>query len=528
VHDAIVVGSGHNALVAACYLAKSGWDVAVLESDTVLGGAVSTVERFPGHLVDRGSSAHLMIRHLGIIEELDLAAYGLRYLDCDPWAFAPAPPGSDEQPIVFHRDLDATCASIESASGAADADAYRRFVQLWGPRSARVLDAFSAPPTPRHLLRAFWGMETHGSPARLSREFLTSGDAMLDEHFGNERLRAALAWFGAQSGPSTAEVGTAPMVGFAAALHSVPPGRPVGGSGALTAALAARLGADGGTVQLGDAVTSLHRDDGAWRVRTADGRELRTKTVIAGCHVLTTLDLLTAGGHDSAQLQRWRRGVRLGPGIGMVVRLATSTLPSYPSAPPDTPVHNGLQLLVSDRRQLHAAHGAALAGELPPRPAVLAMSFSGLDRTIAARGEQQVSLWAQWHPYRLSGGRSWDAVGEDEADRIVAELEACAPGFADSVLHRHVQTPLDLERELGLLGGNVMHVDMALDQMMMWRPAPELAGYRIPNLAGMYLTGASTHPGGGVSGASGRNTAALVLRDARDGLLRRTLAVARR
>jgi len=119
-------------------------------------------------------------------------------------------------------------------------------------------------------------------------------------------------------------------------------------------------------------------------------------------------------------------------------------------------------------------------------------------------------------------------VGEDEADRIVAELEACAPGFADSVLHRHVQTPLDLERELGLLGGNVMHVDMALDQMMMWRPAPELAGYRIPNLAGMYLTGASTHPGGGVSGASGRNTAALVLRDARDGLLRRTLAVARR
>ena len=527
-HDAIVVGSGHNALVSACYLARSGWDVTVLEGDTVLGGAVSTVERFPGHLVDRGSSAHLMIRHLGIVEELDLAAHGLRYLDCDPWAFAPAPTDSDRPGIVFHRELDATCTSIESACGPADADAYRRFVELWGPRSRRVLDAFAAPPTPRHLLRAFWGMDTHGSPARLSREFLTSGDALLDERFGDERLRAALAWFGAQSGPSTAEVGTAPMVGFAAALHSVPPGRPVGGSGALTSALNARLRSDGGSVQLGDAVTSLHRTAGAWRVRTAGGRELWARTMIAGCHVLTALDLLAAGGNDTAQLQRWRRGVRVGPGIGMVLRLATSALPSYPNAPPDTPVHNGLQLLVADRRQLHAAHGAALAGELPPRPAVLAMSFSGLDPTIAPAGEHQVSLWAQWHPYTLSGGRSWDEVGEREADRIVAELEALAPGFADTVLHRYVQTPLELERELGLRGGNIMHVDMALDQMMMWRPVPELAGYRVPGLPGMYLTGASTHPGGGVSGASGRNTAALVLRDARGGLLRRALAVAQR
>jgi len=535
VHDAIVVGSGHNALVCACYLAKDGWDVAVLEADTVLGGAVSTVERFPGHLVDRGSSAHLMVRHLGITEELDLSAHGLRYLDCDPWAFAPAAngqgadgQGADGQGMVFYRELDTTCASIESVCGAAEADAYRRFATVWGARSRRVLDAFARPPTPRNLLRAFWGMDTQGSPARLSREFLTSGDALLEEYFDDERLRAALAWFGAQSGPSTAEVGTAPMVGFAAAMHTIPPGRPVGGSGALTAALASRLDAEGAVVDLGDAVTSLHHEDPAWRVRTSSGRELRARTVIAGCHVLTTLDLLAAGGHDSAQLQRWRRGVRVGPGIGMVVRLATSELPQYPSAPPEAQVHNGLQLLVSDRRQLHAAHGAAMAGELPPRPATLAMSFSALDRSTVPDGEQQISLWAQWHPYRLSGGRSWDQEGEGEADRIVAELEYLAPGFTDSVLHRHVQTPLDLERELGLRGGNVMHVEMSLDQMMLWRPTPELAGYRVPGVPGLYLTGASTHPGGGVSGASGRSAAAVALDDARGGLLRQALAVTRR
>ncbi len=130
----VVVGSGHNALIAACYLARAGHPVHVLERDEVLGGAVSTVARFPGHRVDRGSSAHLMIRHTGIVEELELERFGLRYLDCDPWGFAPGAP-----PLVFHRDLDATCASIERACGAADADAYRRFVGVWGPRSARAV-----------------------------------------------------------------------------------------------------------------------------------------------------------------------------------------------------------------------------------------------------------------------------------------------------------------------------------------------------------------------------------------------------
>ena len=521
----MVVGAGHNALVAACYLAVAGWDVTVLERDEVAGGAVSTVERFPGHQVDRGSSAHLMIRHLGIVEELGLAEHGLRYLDCDPWAFAPAPPGSDAPGIVFHRDLDLTCASIEAACGPSEADAYRRFVGLWGPRSARVLRSFATPPTPRHLARAFWGMDTRGDPAGLSREFLTSGDALLDETFDDERLRAALAWFGAQSGPPTSAAATAPMVGFAAAMHTVPPGRAVGGSGALSRALVSKLQSLGGRVVLGDAVASLRRTTDGWAVRTVGGTELRSRVVVAGCHVLDTLDLLTAGGHpEPDRVARWRRQVRVGPGIGMVVRLATSGLPSYPSAPAGVAVQNGLQLLVHDRRQLHGAHGAAMAGELPPTPVVLAMSLSALDPGSVPAGQQQVSLWAQWHPYALSRGRSWDDVGEAEGDRIVAEMDAHAPGFAGSVLHRLVQTPLDLERELGLRGGNVMHVEMSLESQMLFRPTPELSGYRLPGADGLYLTGASTHPGGGVSGASGRSAAALALADARGGLLRRMVA----
>ncbi|NEW44615.1 NAD(P)/FAD-dependent oxidoreductase [Nocardia cyriacigeorgica] len=507
----VVVGSGHNALVAACYLARAGQRVEVLERDEVLGGAVSTVQRFPGHLVDRGSSAHIMIRHTGIVEELELARFGLRYIDCDPWGFTPAGPDG-AAPIVFRRDLDRTCGSVAAACGEHDADAYRRFVREWGPRSARVMRAFGGGPTPGHLLRSFWGLDASAGGSALSHEFLQSGDALLDSLFDDERLKASLAWFGAQSGPPMSEPGTAPMVGFAALMHTLPPGRAVGGSGALTTALVARLRSDGGVVSAGDAVTTLRRDGDGWRVRTASGRELAARTVVAGTHILTTLDLLGTGGFDAATLDDWRRRIRVGPGIGMVVRAATNALPTYPGSAAAESAH-GLQFLVSERRQLRAAHGAALAGELPPRPVVLAMSFSAVDPSIAAPGEHQLSLWSQWHPYRLADGSDWAAHADAEADRIIGEVDSYAPGFAASVLRRFVQTPADLEQELGLLGGNVMHVEMSLDQMMLWRPLPELSGQRVPGAPGLYLTGASTHPGGGVSGASGRTAARLVLRD---------------
>ncbi|MFC6011972.1 phytoene desaturase family protein [Nocardia lasii] len=508
----IVVGSGHNALVAACYLARAGHAVRVLERDEVPGGAVSTVERFPGHLVDRGSSAHIMVRHTGIIEELELERFGLRYLDCDPWGFTPS--DGVGAPIVFHRDLDATCASIATACGVKDADAYRRFVGVWGERSARVMRSFGGPPTPGRLLRSFWGLDARAGGSALSREFLQSGDALLDFWFDDERLKASLAWFGAQSGPPMSEPGTAPMVGFAALMHTLPPGRAVGGSGALSAALIARLRADGGELHTGDAVTSLRRAGAGWEVTTAAGRTLRADTVVAGSHILATLDLLRAGGFAPEVLDDWQRRIRVGPGIGMVVRLATDRLPEYPGASPAESAR-GLQFLVSDRGQLRLAHGAAMAGALPPRPVVLAMSFSALDPSIAPPGEHQLSLWAQWHPYELADGSDWAAHAEVEADRIIAEVDRYAPGFAASVRQRFVQTPVDLEREMGLRGGNVMHVEMSLDQMMLWRPLPELSDQRVPGAPGLYLTGASTHPGGGVSGASGRSAARMVLGDKR-------------
>jgi phytoene dehydrogenase-like protein len=208
--------------------------------------------------------------------------------------------------------------------------------------------------------------------------------------------------------------------------------------------------------------------------------------------------------------------VRVGNGIGIAVRLATTARPRYPAAAVDPTYDPGaaMQLLVRDRAQLRAAYGDFGAGRPPSDPPVLLMTPTSLDPSIAPPDRHAVTAWAQWHPYELANGECWDAIAAREADRVIGAVERSAPGFADSVEHVHVQTPVDLERELGLRRGNVMHVEMGLDSMFAFRPLPELAGYRTP-VRGLYLTGASTHPGGGVFGASGRTAARVVLRDRR-------------
>ncbi|HWB66743.1 MAG TPA: NAD(P)-binding protein, partial [Mycobacteriales bacterium] len=171
----VVVGAGHNGLVAACYLAKAGYDVEVVERDRIVGGAVSTVERWPGVRVDRGSSIHVMVRHTGIVEELDLAGVGLVYDDVEPWAVLPHPDG----PLRFSGRLDATCASIEETCGAEDAAAYRSFIEEWTPRMRWFLDVASAPPTLRTLGRRGAGLfRSHaGSATRVVREFVEPAEA---------------------------------------------------------------------------------------------------------------------------------------------------------------------------------------------------------------------------------------------------------------------------------------------------------------------------------------------------------------
>ncbi|GAA3038052.1 NAD(P)/FAD-dependent oxidoreductase [Gordonia defluvii] len=525
-HDTLVIGAGHNGLIAAAYLAQAGRSVCVVERDTIPGGAVSTVERFPGYAVDRGSSAHLMIRHTPILDELDLSRFGLRYADCDPWAFAPAE-GDDEEPIVFHRDLAATCASIEASCGGADAVAYAQFVAQWAPRARATMAAFRQEPTPTRFLTSFASSGWHTRSARrsiigrrigalssMSQDMMSPGDALLDRWFDSERLKAALAWFGAQSGPPTDLPGTAPMVGFAALMHDIPPGRAIGGSGSLTSALTARLAADGGQLVTGAPVVALRQNRDAWEVVDAAGQVRRARHIVAACHISATLAILAAGGYPATDIARWRRAIVVGNGIGIAVRLGTTGLPEYRNCPANLPrhgLHSGLGLLTSQRAHLRRAHAASVVGELPDRPVALPMGFSALDPSIAPPGRHLVNVWAQWHPYRLSDGRSWSGHAQSAADAVIAEIDRYAPGFSSTIEHCHIQTPPGLESELGLVGGNIMHVEMSIDQMFGWRPHPDLAGRSVPGAPRLVLAGASTHPGGGVTGTSGRLAARRIL-----------------
>jgi phytoene dehydrogenase-like protein len=175
-----------------------------------------------------------------------------------------------------------------------------------------------------------------------------------------------------------------------------------------------------------------------------------------------------------------------------------------------------MQLICPSVAYLQAAFADMTDGQPARQPAVVVMTPSALDRTITPPGKHGLYIWAQYHPYALANGGAarWDAIREQEAGRLLDTLAAAAPNVRESVQGVYIQSPLDLERNVGLRGGNIMHVDMSLDQMFMLRPLPELAYYRTP-VPGLYLTGASTHPGGGVAGASGRNAALVVLADGR-------------
>jgi phytoene dehydrogenase-like protein len=228
--------------------------------------------------------------------------------------------------------------------------------------------------------------------------------------------------------------------------------------------------------------------------------------VVAACHVDVTRRL--AG--DDAPPALADAAPPLGNGFGLVVRALTDAPPSYPGVAPDQALA-GLQLLCTDRSDLAAAHGDWSAGRLPRVPVPLGMCFSASDDTLAPDGQHVVTIWGQWYPYALADGADWDELADAEAQRLVAAVDRFAPGFAASVQALYVQTPLALERELSLLRGNVMHVEMGLASMFGFRPTPALSGYTVPGLPGLYLAGASTHPGGGVSGNSGRTSARLVL-----------------
>ena len=523
IYDCVVVGAGHNGLICACYLAKAGLRVLVLERRHVVGGAVCTEEIVPGYRFDVGSSAHIMFRSTPIMDELGLAAFGLEYVEMDPWGHYPIK-GTDRG-ISFHRDLDKTCESIAKISER-DAAAYRDFIGRFGELNEGIFETFMKPPTPGAIFGTIFKRNLFKGRSRklwssldTTRQLMTSYGRLIEETFESEPVRTALFWLAAQSGPPPDEIATGDLVGWTAMIHKRGAWRAKGGSGALTQALARCLQSLGGEIVTEAAVTRIGTagDDGRYEVRTAQA-SYAARNVVAACHVQTTFLQLLDPALCPPELRQRVSHLRVGNGFGMIVRHAVSELPRYGGQPVDergvSPCHSSLQLLCPSRQYLKEAHLDYLRGGPPAKPAVLAMTFSALDATLAPPGKHVLFTWAQYHPYQLSNGEHWDDIAAREADKIYEALCEYAPNMRGAMIDRYIQTPLEIERKLALPRANVMHLEMSLDQMFFFRPLPELSTYKT-HLPGLYLTGASTHPGGGVFGASGRNAAHVILRERR-------------
>lgn len=506
--DVAIVGAGHNALISAAYLAQAGHRVEVFERRSVAGGAVSTREIFPGYRIDLGGSAHILIRSTPIVEELELEQYGLEYIDLDPLFFSPS---DDGPPIFIYREVERTVEHLESVLPG-DGVAYRRFVNDWLPFARACRDAFLGVPTPFHLGRSFvLGGGMGRDWRRALRTILLPYGEVVDGYFRNERVKAALVWMAAQSGPPPQEPLTAPFLLWHPLYHESGIARPRGGSGMLTQALVRHVEAHGGRVHLGAPVERIVVEGGrAVGIETAGGG-CRARAVLAGTHARESLGRLLAPEHRPPGVE----SMRVGNGFGAMLRLALRAPVEYAGSPgPGARV--GLQLLCRDRQQILDAYADFLRGDPARDPPLVAMTFSAVDDSLAPPGGEVLWIWAQYYPYRLSGGRRWDDIADEVADSILDAFERYAPGTREKIVGRYFQHPLELERELGLPHGNVMHLEMSLDQMFGLRPMAGMSGYRA-HLRGLYLTGASTHPGGGIMGASGRNAARVLLRDLRRG-----------
>jgi len=508
--DAIIIGAGHNGLVAASYLAKAGLRVAVLERSDRVGGSCVTDEIAPGFHVSAAAYVSGLLRPQ-IIEDLDLASFGFRQIAYDPQMFCPFPDGRF---LMIWQDLDRTCREIGRFSRA-DADAYRRYAAFWSEFHDLIEPMLLSPPVPvPDLVSLMRGSEAEDLLRRL---LFYSAKDLLDEYFESEEVKAALAnqsIIGHFSGPS------APCTAFTLAHNLLGhiDGQPgvwgytVGGMGALSECLARAARARGAEILLNTPVQRIVARDGRVRgVRTADGRTFAATAVLSTADPKRTfLQLLDPDGISDEFLRSVRR-IKM-HGAAMKVNCALSELPRRRAAPSGPgPQHRGSTYVCPSLEYAERAFDDAKHGWPSRDPWMEVVTQSALDPSVAPPGKHTLSVYVQYTPYHLARG-SWDDLRDAYADRVIETLAEYAPNVPRAILARQVLTPVDLERRFGLTEGHQSHGEMGPDQSFSFRPVPGWSNYRMP-VRGLYLCGAGAHPGGGVSGAPGYNGAQAVLED---------------
>jgi phytoene dehydrogenase-like protein len=520
-YDAIVIGAGHNGLVAACYLARAGLSVLVLERRHVVGGACVTEETFPGFKVSTAAYVNSLF-HTAIVRDLKLAAYGYEVLGRDPSSFTPFPDGRS---LMMGSDADLTRKEIAKFS-VRDAERYPRYEAMLERVAAVVEPTLTmAPPDlqrPRpadlrtlfSLGRAFRKL---GDGAGEAVEVLTgAARPILDRWFESEELKGTLATdaiIGAMASPSmpgTAYVLFHHVMGEAGGARGVW-GYMRGGMGGVTQALAAAARDLGVDIRCKAEVAGiLVRDGRADGVALAGGDEFHAPIVAsnADAHV-TFLRLLERSELPApfvADVERISYA-----SASVKINVALSELPSFEALPGTEPgpQHRGTIHICPDQDYIERAFDDAKYGRPSAEPVLECTIPSAVDPTVAPAGKHLMSMFVQYAPYDLRDG-PWDDQREAFADRCFDVLNEYAPNFKRAVLDRQVLAPPDLERVFNLTGGNIFQGAMTPGQLFAFRPAPGYARYRTP-LRGLYLCGAAAHPGGGVMGTPGLNAAREIL-----------------
>lgn len=502
--DVVVIGAGHNGLIAGAYLARAGLGVTVLEARDVIGGGTATEElTLPGFLHDPAASGHIGVQLNPLLrdDELGLLRNGLTYAAPDPVAIVHGPDG---EPITLWRDEDRTAAQLDGFT-AGDGDAYRTLLQDWREIAAVHIGRMGGAP----------GTVPDASPegaAKWAALAPLSAHELVHERFQDDRSRLLMLWLSSMSTQPILKPGTGLLpVSLVGMMSQISWPNAIGGSGALTDALAASIRADGGQVLSGREVTRIVVEGGrAVAVETNTGERFAAdRAVVSSSHVQHLQPLLGEARLPAEfdALEHWRAGASL-----VVVHLALPRTPEYrgPDGPrPAVIAGRGTIAGLGAQSERIASGQLAGAGQW-----LMAACPSVVDPSRAPDGGATLKLMVS-APYALDGDpANWAARGERYADELVAAYAEIADGYAPGdELARVVHTPVDLERwNLNHVAGGQQGGEMTPDQMGPNRPVKGWAGYRMP-FDGLYLTGASTHPGGTVSGFSGRNVARVVLDD---------------